>query len=572
MTGDRITAVETGLDGAEDDIADLKSALSDNTADISALQTDVANLGTHKVAQPLDEYNQPTDGTNGQSLRTKGDGTTEWADTGLPTDEQTAQAVSDWLDAHPEATTTVQDGSLTEAKFTDALKLKTINSYVTPEMFGAKGDNTTDDSAAIQGMINTVPDQTVCVFNNNYYCANSILITHPINIYMYGNCRFPNTLNYGVRIYQVTQKCYFRLNLLSQGVQDTWKNRNIIGLDLWAVQQCDFDVRVEGFKTGIRLLAGNTEDSAGPVDCDYNRIYPRTIYNCQYAIFMDGLTGSERLNAGVVSQNTFIGGRIGVQGASYAWLGEEDTADNAYWAVRSELKEGRTNNNNTFLGVSFEGFGQCANPYENRAKVSLDMGYGMYLNCRFEGITELSKTKYGFPSTMIIGGYGADGSITNTPYGNFIGARKAVFATDSQPFIFRRNGSGDEWMQIKSPNNIMITKFVGTNFYMPRIALLPNGGYYGSTTPSNSVILLFEYSAENPQAVIDRASARDWRLTNFGHIISKSGNGTAFDIQPIMTSKPNWETIPTGTMIFVNGRPQWYDGSKWVYADGTEAT
>ena len=29
--------------------------------------------------------------------------------------------VNDWLDSHPEATTTVQDGSLTEAKFSDAI-------------------------------------------------------------------------------------------------------------------------------------------------------------------------------------------------------------------------------------------------------------------------------------------------------------------------------------------------------------------------------------------------------------------------------------------------------------------
>ena len=68
---------------------------------------------------------------------------------GRPTDEQAQNAVDNWLDEHPEATTTVQDGSITEAKLATALKPKVLKDYVTPEMFGAVGDGETDDTSAV---------------------------------------------------------------------------------------------------------------------------------------------------------------------------------------------------------------------------------------------------------------------------------------------------------------------------------------------------------------------------------------------------------------------------------------
>ena len=48
-------------------------------------------------------------------------------------DEAIAEDINNWLDEHPEATTTVQDGSLNEDKFTDALRKKKANYYISVE-------------------------------------------------------------------------------------------------------------------------------------------------------------------------------------------------------------------------------------------------------------------------------------------------------------------------------------------------------------------------------------------------------------------------------------------------------
>lgn len=98
---------------------------------------------------------------------------------GEPTFDPLYEIIDTWLQAHPEATTTVQDGAITEAKLSAALKLKVLKDYVTPEMYGAVGDGITDDTTAVSDAFNSGK----IVICNNTYLISGITINGPVNIF-----------------------------------------------------------------------------------------------------------------------------------------------------------------------------------------------------------------------------------------------------------------------------------------------------------------------------------------------------------------------------------------------------
>lgn len=90
--------------------------------DIAQVQANVDSLGTWVDSDFVpfpDSTVLPKYGTVGQVLSTLANGKTEWVNPVVPSDAQTEAAVNAWLEDHPEATTTVTDGSITTAKLAD---------------------------------------------------------------------------------------------------------------------------------------------------------------------------------------------------------------------------------------------------------------------------------------------------------------------------------------------------------------------------------------------------------------------------------------------------------------------
>lgn len=145
-------------------------ATTEQAQQIEQNKTDIASLKTETGSLKEDKVDKPSITDDGKIPRAKSGGV-EWVEVGQPTDEQTSNAVTSWLNEHPEVTTTVQDGSVTEQKIFSSFLPYIKKDYITPQMFGAKGDGATDDTKAIQEAI---------VFCEN----NKRLLYIPSGVYM----------------------------------------------------------------------------------------------------------------------------------------------------------------------------------------------------------------------------------------------------------------------------------------------------------------------------------------------------------------------------------------------------
>ena len=166
-----------------DDHPEATTTVQDGSITKAKLHSDLAEEidgNTEDVTQLKNALQDMDGGTTGQVLRKRSnsDYAFEWAD--IPNAEEIANAVDDWLDDHPEATTTVQDGSLTEAKLTDATLAVLKNNYVTPQMYGAKADGTTDDTQAIQDALDSGYD---VFFPEGTYLTTGVTITSEIGVH-----------------------------------------------------------------------------------------------------------------------------------------------------------------------------------------------------------------------------------------------------------------------------------------------------------------------------------------------------------------------------------------------------
>lgn len=274
---------------------DTTLLVSGAPADAKATGDAVSDLNTHIDSETTARQSADTslqNNINTERTRAQGEEARIEALFTTPTQE----AVDNWLDEHPEATTTVQDSSLTESKFTDELKLKTINDYVTPQMFGAVGNGVADDSEAIISMFANANGRKI------YFPKGTYKITQDITI----------TTNYidiiGAGMYETTLRFNNGCGLIINGYDFSLSNLRIY--DGSGVISNKYHVRFEScwfYRTNIGLTL-NTAYITQCLNCYFTFNNVGVVIGTEsYEVILENCVIDNNFSAGVVVKGHTIG-------------------------------------------------------------------------------------------------------------------------------------------------------------------------------------------------------------------------------------------------------------------------
>ena len=185
---------------------------------------------------------------------------------------------------------------VSEESVNEVLKLYTLNDYVTPEMFGAKGDGVTDDSSAIQTAIDTAGgNKIVYLGKKNYAITTGLSITEDdVYFVCYGTLTYSGTdaavtingtARGNININSIHAQNGTALKMTNVNRRVTFNNVNVDS--------------IHASKIGIHLT---TPKTGNPIY--YNKISYKEIHATEIGVFVETINWW-------INENSYYGGTIG---------------------------------------------------------------------------------------------------------------------------------------------------------------------------------------------------------------------------------------------------------------------
>lgn len=202
--------------------------------------------------------------------------------------------------------------------------------YPPPPLVGAKGDGITDDSTAIQNIINSLKKwQRLYIPDGDFKLGKMVNFIHDNMEYEQRGTLIDN----GIRFTGLKIRAY-GIKVVRKPV---WAD-GVVGLHFLNCNDCTFHIdELQGFDKGM-IVEGNEKGNA------YNNYYLDYIIDNRTHIFLT------TKGMGWTNENTFYGGRLAVNGNH-----KDNNRDIPGWAiVFDDLNENVTYNGNKFLNTSIE--------------------------------------------------------------------------------------------------------------------------------------------------------------------------------------------------------------------------
>jgi len=249
-----------------------------------------------------------------------------------------------------------------------------------PEWYGAVGDNATDDSAALNKVFDNAEERSTVYLTSRlgYGTASAVTCKHHVNIEMLSPITYTGSSDITVLAIGTNGTANRMVRLKLQVVRadhSDWLSEDNIGVKLINIYLSEIKLDyIDGF-TRNAVLYSHTAGVA------YNTFHLNHIINGKYGIDLYAAT------EGWVNENTFLGGRVGVDSTVNNTLDRfgirftsQDDAYNGYYY----------NNANTFFKLCFE-MGKAAATGD---AVGVLMEYGQlntFHDCRDENNDEVAR-------------------------------------------------------------------------------------------------------------------------------------------------------------------------------------
>ena len=195
-------------------------------------------------------------------------------------------------------------GAAADAKVTGD-KLALLSIYVTPQMFGAIGDGTTDDTAAIQTMFDEVAGVGKVYFPVGNYMTTAPLVVEQVPDIEMDGVIMSNHAGAGLDLGTDTSTIIDKTIKIKIKKKGTKHEAGSIGLLLHSSARNTFYLdTVTNFETNVKLL------STGGKGIWFNTFHLNNLNSAKYGLYLDGS------NDGWINDNLFIGGSISVDSDS----------------------------------------------------------------------------------------------------------------------------------------------------------------------------------------------------------------------------------------------------------------